>query len=107
MNNRFSDDEFFKAGGTLDPDAPSYVVRKSDAELWHTVLTAEYCNVLSTRQMGKSSLKSRIVRHLRDEGIFAVTIDLSVGATQVSESGTSQWYFGLISHFSGRVKLRR
>ena len=48
--------EFFVAGGTLWQEAPSYIVRPADDELFRLALEGEYCDVLAARQMGKSSL---------------------------------------------------
>ena len=51
--------EFFVAGGTLWREAPSYIVRPADNELFRLALAGEYCDVLAARQMGKSSLMVR------------------------------------------------
>jgi len=105
MGNHSSAEDFFKAGGALDPNAPSYVIRTADAELWQAVLTGEYCNVLAARQLGKSSLKARTRRRLRDEGIRTVAIDLSMGRPEAGEVGTNQWYYGLICQFKRQLNL--
>ena len=97
-----SAEDFFKAGGALDPDAPSYVTRQADEELMRTVLSSQYCNVLTPRQMGKSSLMVRTVSRLRDDGIRSVVIDLTGVGTEVS---ASEWYFGLISRFKRQLGL--
>lgn len=95
-------DDFFKVGGALDPDAPSYVVRQADDDLMQAVLSGQYCNVLTARQMGKSSLMVRTVRRLQDEGIRTVTIDLAGLGTEISPS---EWYFGLVSRFKRQLDL--
>jgi len=96
-------DDFFKVGGALDPDAPSYVTRQADEELMGAVLSGQYCNVLTARQMGKSSLMVRSVRRLQEAGARTVVIDLSGVGTGVSPS---EWYFGLISRFKRQLGLR-
>lgn len=96
-------DEFFKVGGALDPDVPSYVTRQADEGLMQAVLSGQYCNVLTARQMGKSSLMVRTVKRLRDEGVRTVVIDLTEMGTKVISP--SEWYFGLVSRFRRQLGL--
>lgn len=67
---------YFKAGGTLSPDIPSYVTRPADNELFERVLAGELCYVLTPRQMGKSSLVARTTARLKEVNIAAAAIDL-------------------------------
>ncbi len=83
---------FFTVGGTIRPGA-AYVVRPADAQLHQAIQSAEYCNVLTSRQMGKSSLMAHALHHLREAKRHAVTIDLTNIGTRVSEE---QWYLGII-----------
>jgi hypothetical protein len=84
---------FYVTGGTLTPDAPSYVERRADQELYQRLLAGDYCYVLTTRQMGKSSLMVRTARRLAETGVSAGMIDLTaVGRPAVRE----QWYRGLL-----------
>jgi hypothetical protein len=103
MTNRvLPAEDFFKVGGALDPDAPSYVTRQADGELMQAVLSGQYCNVLTARQMGKSSLMVRTVRRLQAERVRTVTIDLTGLGTKLV---ASEWYFGLISRFKRQLGL--
>jgi hypothetical protein len=72
---------FYVAGGTLPPNASSYVVRQADTDLLSTLLKGEFCYVLNTRQMGKSSLMIRTAAKLREQGMTVAVLDLTaVGA---------------------------
>jgi hypothetical protein len=69
--------QFFKVSGTLSLDAGSYIKRPADEELLQLTLTGEYCNVLTARQMGKSSLMVRTAQSLKQQGVRTAIIDLT------------------------------
>src|SRR5437870_3098479 len=87
---------FYVTGGTLLGDAKSYVERKADADLYDGLKNGHFCYVLTSRQIGKSSLMVRTAARLRAEGITVIVLDLtSLGQNLTAE----QWYDGLL----GRV----
>jgi hypothetical protein len=94
--------DFYVTGGTLRPDAPSYVERQADRELCRGLLEGEFCYVLTSRQMGKSSLMVRAVKHLRDEGVAVAVLDLTAIGQNLS---IDQWYDGLISRLGQQLDL--
>ncbi|MDJ0729412.1 MAG: AAA-like domain-containing protein [Crocosphaera sp.] len=84
----------YQVGGSLRINAPSYVVRHGDSQLYQALLGGEFSYVLNTRQMGKSSLRVRIKNRLQQQGYRCASLDLtSIG----SETTTPiQWYKGVI-----------
>jgi hypothetical protein len=95
---------FFITGGTVPADAASYITRRADGDLLGGLLTGDYCYVLNTRQMGKSSLSVQAIARLRERGVRTVFIDLTkIGAHNVS---AEQWYAGLVSETGRQVGLR-
>jgi AAA-like domain/PEGA domain len=84
---------FFVVGGTLRRDAPSYISRAADQNLYKFLQAGEFCYVLTARQMGKSSLMVRTAIRLRDNGTRVAVLDLtSLGQNLTTE----QWYNGLL-----------
>ena len=45
----------YVVGGSMQPDAPTYVKRRADDELLQHALGCGFCYVLSSRQTGKST----------------------------------------------------
>jgi hypothetical protein len=93
---------FFVSGGTLRADAPSYVERQADADLLRGLLEGEFCYVLTSRQMGKSSLMVRTASKLRERGARVVVLDLTAVGRNVTPE---QWYDGLALRLGGQLRL--
>jgi len=98
-----SQDYQYQFGGSLPPNAPTYVTRKAEEDLYQAVKAGEFCFVLNSRQMGKSSLRVRTMQRLQGEKIACVAIDLTAIGT--AELNSEQWYNGIINNISESLKL--
>ncbi|MEO0409818.1 MAG: AAA-like domain-containing protein, partial [Cyanobacteria bacterium P01_A01_bin.135] len=84
----------YHVGGSVPIDAPSYVERQADTALYQKLRAGEFCYVLNSRQMGKSSLWLHTTQKLEAAGIVCVAIDITVIGTQ--DVTPAQWYGSLI-----------
>lgn len=95
---------FFRVGGTLEPDAGSYLVRAADKNLLDLLTQGEYVFILDSRQKGKSSLVARVAKELDGQGVRAVRLDLqSIGANVTVD----QWYAGFLFCIAQETNLLR
>jgi ABC-type branched-subunit amino acid transport system substrate-binding protein len=84
----------YRVGGSISPDSPTYIKRKADEDLYAALSAGEFCYVLTSRQMGKSSLRVQVMRQLQQAGVKCVFIDLSKIGTQ--NITAAAWYLDII-----------
>lgn len=98
-----SNSDFYQVGGSLDFETRSYVKRQADDDLYLALKAGEFCYVLNSRQMGKSSLRVRTMRRLQTSGLACVEIDITEIGTQ--EVTPDEWYGGIISSLVSQLNL--
>lgn len=83
----------YQVGGSLGSDEPSYVRRQADEQLAKAISRRDFCYILDSRQMGKSSLLVRAQTDLQATGQVCTTLDL----TNLGSHGVTaeQWYKGI------------
>ena len=104
MNREPSFNFHYQIGGSLPADAPTYIVRQADKDIFNALLAREYCYVLNARQMGKSSLRVRTMSKLKARGIACGEIELSgIGSQQIT---AQQWYGGIVREIIDGFELQ-
>ena len=93
----------YQLGGGLAASAASYVVRDGDRELYQAILQSKFAYVFNARQMGKSSLRNKIIAQLRSQGYRCGAIDLTeIGSSNLN---SEQWYASLIFHLAKSLEI--
>ncbi|RCJ29266.1 hypothetical protein A6770_22720 [Nostoc minutum NIES-26] len=93
----------YQLGGSLPINAPTYVRRQADSDLYEKLTKGEFCYVLNSRQMGKSSLRVQVMERLLSEGVACAVIDITaIGTADITPE---QWYAGVIDTLVGSFNL--
>src|SRR5215475_5080049 len=93
---------FYIAGGTVRRDALCYVQRDADSKLYKGLKKGRFCYLLTSRQMGKSSLMVQTAVLLREEGATVAMLDLTAIGQNLNPE---QWYGGLLIQLGQQLGL--
>jgi WD40 repeat protein len=97
-------DDYYQVGGSLEYQHPAYVVRQADHDLYRELKNGNYCYVLNSRQMGKSSLRVQVMKTLKQEDLKCASVDITGIGSNVTPN---EWYGGLISELLRGFGLTR
>ncbi|MGK7941836.1 MAG: AAA-like domain-containing protein [Crocosphaera sp.] len=92
----------YKVGGSLGFDHPTYVERQADKTLLTELKAGKFCYVFNCRQMGKSSLRVRVMHQLQKEGMSCASVDITSLGSDINQK---QWYSGIITQLFLGFKL--
>jgi tetratricopeptide (TPR) repeat protein len=94
-----------KVSGTVDFRSQVYIVRPADDVVLRLLRGGEYCNVLCSRQMGKSSLMNRAEVLLANDGFRSVSIDVAGCLGTVPAESADLWYHDLLREVTDQLRL--
>lgn len=84
----------YQVGGSLAINNPTYIERQADHDLYKALLQGELCYILTSRQMGKSSLRLRTRHRIHSSGNGrCASVDMTrIGSENITPN---QWYQGI------------
>ena len=96
----------YRVGGSLSSSDPTYIKRTADTVLYDALSAGEFCYVLTSRQMGKSSLRMQMRSRLTqlNQG-QCISLDISrMGSEDLTPN---QWYQGIAFEILRSCRLSR
>ncbi|MEM6353602.1 MAG: AAA-like domain-containing protein [Cyanobacteria bacterium P01_D01_bin.14] len=94
----------FTTSGTVQAQDGIYLTRQADEDLLRLCQAGQYAYILTSRQMGKSSLMVATAERLQDEGVKTAIVDLQRLGAQTTTA--EQWYLGVLTAIARRLRLR-
>ncbi|BCX13196.1 MAG: hypothetical protein KatS3mg067_2134 [Thermosynechococcus sp.] len=84
----------YQVGGSLPTTSAVYVRRQADAALLAALTAGEFCYILNSRQMGKSSLRVQVMQQLMTMGYRCAALDITkIGSQNIQPE---QWYASFV-----------
>ena len=94
----------FTTSGTVQAQDGIYLTRQADEDMFQLCRRGEYAYILTSRQMGKSSLMVATAERLQmEDGIQTAIIDLQRLGAQTTTA--DKWYFGLLTELARKLRL--
>jgi AAA-like domain/CARDB len=93
----------YTVGGTVQAGGGLYVSRKADEEFLTLCRNGSFVYVLTSRQMGKSSLMVHAAEQLTRDGMATVIIDLTLIGVQIT---ADEWYLGLLTKMADDLNMK-
>ena len=94
----------YQVGGSLASESSCYVERNADREIESALEQGQFCYVLNSRQMGKSSLRIRAMTKLQAQQTVCIFIDLTGMGTQ--DLTPEKWYAGIVRSIVSSCQLK-
>lgn len=96
--------ELYTVGGTVLVDNKAlYIHRQADEDLLELGRTGKFAYILTSRQVGKSSLMARTAVQLQKEGMHCATISLQNLGTQFELD--ADWYLSILIELEDELEL--
>ena len=93
----------YQVGGYLPVNAPTYVKRRADEELYEELQGGKFCYLLSPSQTGKSSLLVQTAKRLQAEGTLIAGINLkSISTPNITPQ---KWYGAIMYRIANSFNL--
>ncbi len=93
----------YQVGGYLPVNAPTYVKRRADEELYEELQGGKFCYLLSPPQTGKSSLLVQTAKRLQAEGTLIAGINLkSISTPNITPQ---KWYGAIMYRIASSFNL--
>jgi hypothetical protein len=93
----------FTTSGTVQAQDGTYLTRAADAELFQLCRQGDYAYILTSRQMGKSSLMVATAERLQGEQIQTAIVDLQRLGAQTTDANS--WYLGVLTVLARKLRI--
>jgi hypothetical protein len=93
----------FTTSGTVQAQDGTYLTRAADEELFQLCRQGDYAYILTSRQMGKSSLMVATAARLQGEQIQTAIVDLQRLGAQTTDANS--WYLGVLTVLARKLRI--